>query len=64
MGIKLPDAIIELIRVRAYEKWAYRKKHQLFITTDRLGNPREITPEDDWLEAENQVIKEIEKDWR
>lgn len=48
----------------AHEKYLYREKNQMFFTTDELGNLREITAQDDWLEAEDMIIRKLKKEWR
>jgi hypothetical protein len=64
MENKCPEIIDihKLIELRAYEKWQYRMEHKMFITIDRLGNEREITPLDDWLEAKQEILEKEYKD--
>lgn len=58
------DCIKDRIAKLAHEKYLYRLENQMFLTTDRLGNLREITAQDDWLEAEDKIIRELREDWR
>lgn len=57
-------SIIDRIRQLAYEKYLYRMENEIFITTDRLGNIRDITAEDDWAEAQDEIIREEKKKWQ
>jgi hypothetical protein len=49
--------IHKMIEIRAYEIWQYRTEHNMFITVDRLGNEKEITQLDDWLQAKQEVLE-------
>lgn len=55
----------KIIAVRAYEIWCYHQDTGQHLICDRLGNPRERTAQDDWLEAEAQVKSEMRQlnDW-
>lgn len=44
------------IRERAYEIWEYRHQAGLLYVFDKLHNIREITAQDDWLEAEREIL--------
>ena len=59
----IPKAIEDRIRQLAYEKYLYRMENQQFFTIDRLGQEKPITPEDDWTEAQNEIIRKEKKDW-
>lgn len=43
------------IEKRAYGIWEYRQRNGLVFISDVWGNLREITAEDDWLEAEADI---------
>lgn len=57
------ECLKEKIRHRAYEIWQARIETGQHIIIDKLGNEKEITPEDDWIQAANEVIQEEEKKW-
>jgi len=44
------------IRERAHKIYEFRQQHGMMCTMDRLGNVRDITAQDDWLEAEEEII--------
>ena len=46
------------IRQKAYEIWQYRQEMGQYLIVDNLGNVRKLTAQDDWLEAEFQVLQE------
>jgi len=48
----------EEIRKKAYEIWEYRMYCGMLYTLDHLHNLRDITAEDDWLEAEKEILDE------
>ena len=48
--------IEKLIRKRAYEIYEYRKEYNITVTCGSLGILHEITPEDDWLESESEIL--------
>ena len=50
------EDIRKQIELRAYFIWEYRMANELFLTSDRLGNLREQTSQDDFLEAEQEII--------
>ena len=53
------DAELEQqIRERAYEIWEFRQENNMRLTLDRLGNLREVTAEENWLEAEREILYE------
>ena len=52
----MENNIEQRIRERAYEIYEFRQDTCLTLTIDRLGNLREITAQDDWLEAEIEVL--------
>jgi len=54
----------ELIRKRAYEIWEYHRDTGTYIICDEYGQLRERTSLDDWLEAEDEVIRQCKQDWR
>lgn len=49
-------ALRDLIQKRAYEIWQYRQEFDVKFVLDERGNLRDITAQDDWLEAEEQVL--------
>jgi len=51
----MEESVYNQIREKAYEIWQYRQDNSLYYIIDKLGNLQEITPEDDWLLAEQQV---------
>ncbi len=51
--------IQEQIRRRAYELWQYRTEYQLNIILTKYGEYRDLTAQDDWLEAEEEILKSI-----
>ncbi len=62
--------IRQRIEALAYEKYLYRRDNSLTHIVDNAGNLREITPQDDYLEAEKEInaqreaiIQGIKKDW-
>jgi hypothetical protein len=55
---------IPKIRERAFEIYEYRQEYGMTLTTDQLGNLREITPQDDWLEAEEIILGELAGNYR
>jgi len=59
----IPKFLEDSIRQLAYEKYLYRMENQQFFTIDRLGQEKPITPEDDWIEATNEVVRKEKKDW-
>jgi len=60
----IPKNIKEQIEALAYKKWQGRKANGEFIITDKDGNnPREINAQDDWIEAEDEILKKAMKDW-
>jgi len=58
----MKDDIEQKIRERAYEIYEYRRDHGLGVTADRLGNLREITAQDDWLESESEILEKLKND--
>ena len=54
----------ELIRKRAYEIWEYHRDTGTYIICNEHGQPRERTSLDDWLEAEDEVLKKERDNWR
>lgn len=53
----------ERIEVLAYEKWQYRQEIGQYIIIDKEGNEREITAQDDYLEAEDEIIRKEKRKW-
>lgn len=49
------------IAARAYEIWQYRQENGQHLICDHLGNLRERTAQDDWLEAEEEIRAEQRK---
>ena len=54
----------ELIRKRAYEIWEYHRDTGTHLICNESGQLRERTSLDDWLEAEDEVIRQCKQDWR
>jgi hypothetical protein len=46
----------QLIRERAYEIWEARQAMGMVFIVTRSGQLREISAEDDWLMAEDEVL--------
>lgn len=58
-------AIEQLIRLRAYEIWEYRGDNNLEFRFDEKKNDLvKITAEDDWCEAEQEILKGLAYDKR
>jgi hypothetical protein len=49
------EETIEKIERRAYEIWKYRMENDEKFALDELGNVKEITAEDDWQLAEQEL---------
>lgn len=49
--------IREKIEKRAYEIWEFRQQHGMLYFMDKLHNLKEITAEDDWSEAEQEILE-------
>ena len=47
---------LEIIRMRAYEKYEYRRDTGPHLIFDN-GRLREVTPQDDWIEAEREHLR-------
>lgn len=45
----------EMIRRRAYEIYKFRMENNMFKIIGTDGKLRDITAEDDWLEAEQEI---------
>jgi len=58
----IPQSLEDRIRARAYEKYEGREATGQYLIFEK-GELREITKQDDWLEAENEIIREAKKDW-
>ncbi len=62
--------IQERIKRRAYEIYEYCREEKLYLIQDRLGDIRERTELDNWIEAEKEIltkikqIKEMVNEWR
>ena len=54
----------ELIRKRAYEIWEYHRDTGTYLICNKYGELRERTSLDDWLEAEDEVIRKERNNWR
>lgn len=52
----------ERIEVLAYEKWEARMETGQYVIFEK-GELREITAEDDYLEAEDEIIRGEKKKW-
>jgi len=50
------EQIEQKIRERAFEIFEFRQQHGMMYIVDRVGNVRKITEQDDWLEAEVEVL--------
>ena len=62
--------IRQKIEALAHEKFIYRRDNGLTHIVDNAGNLREITAEDDWIDAEKEIeaqceaiIQGVKKDW-
>ena len=51
--------IQEQIRRRAYEIWQYRTEYQLNIIITKYGEYQNLTAQDDWLQAEDEILQSI-----
>ena len=51
--------IQELIRKRAYDIWLYRTEYQLNIIITKYGEYQNLTAQDDWLQAEDEILQSI-----
>ena len=50
------EELTHKIRERAFEIYEYRKENNLQFILDEIGYLREITQQDDWLEAEQEIL--------
>ena len=50
------EVIAQRIRERAYEIYEFRQENNMALTSDNSGELREITAQDDWLEAEAEIL--------
>lgn len=55
------EEIIERIRKRAHEIWEYRQEFQIFLIVTKFGQYQNLTAQDDWLEAEKEVMAQLEE---
>jgi len=58
-----PQSLEDRIRQLAYEKWEYRRDNQIFFIIDNDGKEIPITEKDDYLQAEDEIIREEKKNW-
>ena len=58
-----PQSLEDRICQLAYEKYLYREENQMFITIDNEGKEIPITEKDDYLQAEDEIIREEKKNW-
>ena len=58
-----PQSLEDRIKQLAYEKYLYREENQMFITIDNEGKEIPITEKDDYLQAEDEIIREEKKNW-
>lgn len=59
----ISPSISEMIRQKAQEIWEIRQETGQHLIFDK-GELREINAQDDWLEAEDAIIRELRKEWR
>ena len=59
----IPQSLEDRIKQLAYEKYLYREENQMFITIDNEGKEIPITEKDDYLQAEDEIIREEKKNW-
>lgn len=52
----MTEDIHKQIELRAYEVWQYRQHYGMLYVMDKHGDLRDITEQDDWLEAEKQIL--------
>jgi len=55
----MAENINEQIEKRAFEIWEFRQEHGMKYMVDRLNNEREITAEDDWFQAKQEVLEKL-----
>ncbi len=48
------ETTIQRIRERAYEIWEFRQENNMALVVEN-GELRDITAQDDWLEAEEKI---------
>ncbi len=53
--------LTEKIRRRAHEIWEYRQEFQINIIVNKYGQYQNLTAQDDWLEAEKEVMAQMEE---
>lgn len=58
------ESLMEEIRKRAYEIWEYHRDTGTHLICNQYGQLRERTTLDDWLEAEDEIIRSRRNDWR
>ena len=58
----IPQSLEDRIRELAHEKWKSRMAAEQHLIFEK-GELREITEQDDWLEAEDEIIREAKKTW-
>ncbi len=54
------EELIEKIRKRAHEIWRYRQEFQINVIVNKFGQYQNLTAQDDWLEAEKEVMAQME----
>jgi hypothetical protein len=59
-----PQSLEDRIKQLAYEKYLYREENQMFITIDNEGKEIPITEKDDYLQAEDEIIREERPKWQ
>lgn len=55
-----PENIKQQVRERAYEIYQYRQEFGMIFMVDKLGLVKEINAEDDWLQAETEVLGNLD----
>ena len=55
--MSIDESTNRIIRERAYEIYEYHRDTGTHLICDALYNIRERTAEDDWIEAENEILK-------
>jgi len=52
----MSGSVFERIKKRAYEIWEYRTQNNIGFEYRQPGTLYELTAQDDWLEAESEIL--------
>lgn len=59
----MPQSLEDRIKERAYEIYQARMETGQHIIIDKEGDEKEITAEDDYCQAKDEIIREEKKKW-